>query len=164
MKQVSQAAAKAIATYSSKDAATDKAKHAAVDVLVADGVSPEMIRAPKKGLDRSFYESVCAAVVAGFEGPIRTLLAMDINAVPDNKKVIRKYWQQQIGSKVKDLRNALQRRSDSGDGKEKKESTLESRIVRDLSKYITQLQKAEGFKGDLVGVIKDMQSAIARIK
>ncbi len=165
MKQVSIEVRNAIATGVSKSLAGQRAMGKAVDALQADGVTVEMLVAPKKDQDRAFYDSVCAAVVAGFTATVQDLLTKETKTLGDEKKGEKRYWQQQIGSKVKDLRNMLQRRYDAedGDGANEK-STLESRIVRDLGKYITQLQKVEAFKGDVAGVIKDMQSAIARIK
>ena len=165
MKQVSIEARNAIAAGVSKSLAGQRAMGKAVDALHADGVTPEMLKAPKKDADRTFYDSVCAAVVAGFTATVQDLLTKETKTLSDDKKGDKRYWQQQIGSKVKDLRNMLQRRLDAEEeGGANEKSTLEDRIKRDLTKYITQLQKVEAFKGDVAGVIKAMQSAVAFIK
>ena len=165
MKTVSRETSAAIANGVAKSLTGQRAMGKAVDALYADGVTVEMMTAPAKDQDRSFYDSVCASVVAGFTATVQDLLKKDTKALSEEKKTERRYWQQQIGSKVKDLRNMLQRRFDSAESNgASNTSTLEGRIQRDLSKYITQLEKVEGFKGDVVGLIKDLKSALARIK
>jgi hypothetical protein len=165
MKQVSSVVREAIATGVSKSLAGQRAMGKAVDALQADGVTVEMLTAPKKDQDRTFYDSVCSAVVAGFTATVQDLLKKDTKTLNEEKKGEKRYWQQQIGSKVKDLRNMLQRRLDAeeGDGPNDK-STLESRIKRDLSKYITQLEKVEAFKGNVVELVKCLKSGLAHIK
>lgn len=165
MKQVSIEARNAITSCVSKSLAGQRAMSKAVDALQADGVTVDMLTAPKgKGADRSFYDSVCAAVVAGFTATVQGLLSKETKTLSDEKKNEKRYWQQQIGSKVKDLRNMLARRIAEGESGANKKSTLEGRLQRDLAKYIVQVQNAEGFGGDAVGLIKDLQSALARIK
>ena len=175
MKQVSIEARNAIAAGVTKSLEGQRAMGKAVDALQADGVTVEMLTAPKKDADRTFYDSVCAAVVAGFTATVQDLLGKETKTLkktdgPSESKREhttgnKRYWQQQIGSKVKDLRNMLQRRLDAEEeGGANEKSTLEARIKRDLTKYITQLQKVEAFKGDVAGVIKAMQSAVAFIK
>lgn len=163
---ISAVAASAIKTYVDKSITASRAMAKVVDTLIADGIAPEMLEAPKKDQDRTFYDSVCGAVIAGFTTTVQSLLAKETKSLSDEQKGEKRYWQQQIGSKVKDIRNSLKRRlakDEESDGANST-STLESRLVRDLGKYVAQLQKVEGFKGDVAGVIKDLQSAIARVK
>jgi hypothetical protein len=163
---ISAVAASAIKTYVDKSITASRAMAKVVDTLIADGIAPEMLEAPKKDQDRTFYDSVCGAVVAGFTTTVQGLLAKETKSLNDEQKGEKRYWQQQIGSKVKDIRNSLKRRlakDEESDGANST-STLEARLVRDLSKYVSQLQNVEGFKGDVAGVIKDLQSAIARVK
>jgi hypothetical protein len=165
MKQVSIEVRNAIATGVSKSLAGQRAMGKAVDALQADGVTVEMLTAPKKDQDRAFYDSVCAAVVAGFTATVQDLLTKETKTLSDEKKGEKRYWQQQIGSKVKDLRNMLQRRLDSEDeGGAGSTSTLESRIKRDLTKYIAQLEKVEAFKGNVVELIKCLKSGLVYVK
>ena len=157
---------KAIADGVSKSILGQRAMSKAADALQAQEVTSDMIVAPKKDQDRTFYESVCGAVVMGFTQTVQDLLGKDTKSLNETQKADKRYWQQQIGSKVKDLRNMLARResaSEGGDGANEK-STLESRIKRDLAKYIAQLEKVESFKGNVVDLIADLKSAIARIK
>ena len=156
----------AIATGVSKSLAGQRAMSKAADALQAQGITSEMIVAPKKGEDRTLYAEVCAAVIMGFTQTVQDLLVKETKSLNETQKSDKRYWQQQVGSKVKDLRNMLARResaSEGGDGANEK-STLESRIKRDLAKYIAQLEKVESFKGNVVDLIADLKSAIARIK
>ena len=166
MKTVSKKAHEVIAAAVSKKLAGEKATTAAVDALQADGVTPEMMFAPKKDGDRTFYASLEGAVIAGFTATAQALLKKETKTLSDQQKSDKRYWQQQIGSKIKDFRNALQRRIDQGsegDGVHNK-STLESRIRRDLAKYITQLEKVEQFSGNVVELTKCLKSALAYVK
>ena len=167
MKTVSKAASQVITAAVSKKLASERATAIVADALQADGVTPEMMRAPKdKSADRSFYDSLCVAVVAGFSASVQTLLKKETKTLSDAQKKEKREWQQQIGSKIKDFRNALQRRIDKGEESEGagKTSTLESRLKRDLAKYISQLEKVEAFSGNVVELTKCLKSALVYVK
>ena len=88
-----------------------------VDALVADGITAEMCFAPKGDAPREFYNSLESAVVLGFSKQVQALIAMppaEAKALSEQKKADRRYWNQQKGSKIKDIRNALKRRETSG--------------------------------------------------
>lgn len=174
---------KAIADGVSKSILGQRAMSKAADALQAQEVTSDMMFAPKdKKADRSFYDSLCASVVMGFAKSVQELLKKPAKSLrktsePSPSKMEqttgdKRYWEQQIGSKVKDLRNMIERREkaaereargEDGEDGEEETSTLESRIIRDLSKYLTQLEKIEAFSGDLIGLQNDLRSAIARI-
>ena len=160
----------AIADAVSKTLAGDRAMSKAADALQADGVKAAMLYAPKEGADRTFYESVQAAVVMGFSKTIQDLIVKNTKTLSEEKKAEKRYWIQQKGSKTNDLRDMLERREAyakaqaEGSSGANVRSTLESRILRDLAKYLKQLGEVENFKGDLLGLQKDLKSAIARIK
>tara|TARA_R110000803_G_scaffold2117_4_gene7044 strand:+ start:2720 stop:3262 length:543 start_codon:yes stop_codon:yes gene_type:complete len=82
----------------------------AIDSLWHQGITSAMLIAPKKGEDASFYSELKSAVVAGFYVIDQNLLDKDIKTLSDQSKAKRKYLQQQIGSKIKDLKNALIKR------------------------------------------------------
>jgi hypothetical protein len=140
------------------------------DILFAEGVTPEMFAAPEKGKEDSpARASIKVAIVSGYDKRIQDLLVKDVKTLSDDKKAERRKWQQRIGPDLRDLAAFIQRRIDSAEGEtegngKKKSSTLESRLVRDLGKYVSQLQAVESFKGDVASLIKDLQSAISRIK
>lgn len=160
-----------------------KARGKALDVMQAEGIEPAMLTAPDKGADRTFYDSVCRAVVAGFSAAAQAMLAGEAKALKtigedqakgnrDTKcRENRKYWQQQIGSKIKDYRKGLERRIAEAEAKAEGEAESETgskdkaaQWRKTLSTIITQAQNAEGAQvKDLPAFIKDLESAVARI-
>lgn len=170
MKQVlSAVTAKAIANAVNKGIQERNAMKVAIDALYSDGVKPESMKAPEKDQDRTFYASLESAVIAGFTVTVQNLLKKDTKSLDDKKKGERRYWQQQIGSKIKDMRNALQRRIDKANAEESGEAqtnsaSWESVKRKALTDIITQAKKRESTTiKDLPKFIQDLESALARI-
>lgn len=176
VKTLSAAAAKAVTTYTSNRVGTDKKKVSMVDVLSADGVTAAMCKAPAKGEDTAFFDSLKVAVVAGFTAQVQALLAKPAKGLNDKQKKDRLYWQQQIGSVCKDVRRALEKREAAAAAAEaqangeaeaegEKKATQEDTWRKTLSTIVDQVQKAEGAKiKDVSAFVKDLKSAIARIQ
>jgi len=174
MKSVLSAVAlQAVTDWSKSNVTKEKVDVKLGDVLYAEGVTPEMFAAPEKGKEDSpVRAAIKVAIVAGYDKRIQDLLAKDVKTLDKDKKKERRDWQMRMGPDLRDLANLIQNRIDSANGEEAegkgkgkgKTSTLESRLVRDLGKYVSQLQAVESFKGDVAGIVKDLQSAIARIK
>jgi hypothetical protein len=152
-----------------KDQDAKVSKKALVDALYASGILPEDFKAPAKGEDRAFYDGMRESIVAGFSKDTQALLAADVKALDEVKKGNRFYWQQQIGSTMKDWAKALQIRIDranasESDGAGEKKSSWEATRRKELSKMIDSAQKLESTTiKDLTAFIKDLQSALARI-
>jgi len=152
-----------------KDQNAKVSKKALVDALYASGVLPEDFKSPEKGADRTFYDGMRESIVAGFSKDTQALLAADVKTLDEEKKGSRFYWQQQIGSTMKDWAKALQARIDrantsESDGAGERKSTWESTRRKELSKIIDSAQKLESTTiKDLPAFIKDLQSALARI-
>jgi hypothetical protein len=167
---ISAVALQAVTDWSKARISLEKTNVKLGDILFAEGVTPEMFAAPEKGKEDSPARlSIKVAIVSGYDKRIQDLLVKDVKTLSDDKKAERRKWQQRIGPDLRDLAAFIQRRIDSAEGETEgkgkgKTSTLEGRLVRDLGKYITQLQAVESFKGDVASLIKDLQSAIARIK
>ena len=164
--KLSAAAAKQIGTYSSKSLTAAKDKVKTVDVLVADGVTSDMLKAPAKGADTAFFDSVKAAIVTGFTATNQALLKKDTKTLSDQQKSDKRYWQQQVGALVNDLQRAMVRReaqAESGGAGESKAS-WESVKRKVIAEIITQAQAKEASTiKDIGSFIKDLQSALARI-
>jgi hypothetical protein len=137
-----------------------------LDVLQSEGLVSADFVSPEKGQDRALYDSLKAAVVFGFEVKVQTLLVKETKTLDDDaKKALKKYWQQQIGSKMKDLKNGLAKREKIEDGEEGEGvATFEARLKRDLTKYIAQIEKGEAFEFTVVDMLKYLKSASALIK
>ena len=165
MKAVSNVAREAIGSFVGASAKADKAKVKTLDVLQSEGLVSADFVSPEKGQDRALYDSLKAAVVFGFEVKVQTLLVKDVKTLDELAKIDRKYWQQQIGSKMKDLRNGLAKREKIEDGEEGEGvATFESRLKRDLTKYIAQIEKGEAFEFTVVDMLKHLKNASALIK
>ena len=166
--KLSTATISAIGAWSGSTLKADKSKVKAVDALHADGVTADMLKAPGKDEPRTLYESVCIGIVTGFAANVQALLKKDTKSLSEAQKKDKRYWQQQIGSKLKDLRNALARRerdaSGESDGAEADKSTWEATKRKVIAEIITQAQKKEASTiKDMAAFIKDLQSALARI-
>jgi hypothetical protein len=176
--KLSTATINAIKADVSKDLAAKKSGLKVVDSLYADGVKPEMMTAPKKGEPRTFYQSLEVAVTLGFSASAQAMLKADVKTlaeVDESKaktnrdlkcKVNRRYWQQQIGSKIKDYRNSLTKRlaPATGEGAGSDKASWESVKRATLAEIIKQAQAKEASKvKDIAAFIKDLQSALARI-
>ena len=165
--KLSTASINAIGAWAGQSIKVDNAKVKAVDSLHADGVTAAMLVAPAKGESTVLFDSVKVSIVLGFTAQVQALLKKDTKGLSEAQKENKRYWQQQIGSKLKDLRNALSRREAQGtesDGAGADKSSWESTKRKVLSEIIAQAQKKESTSiKDLGSFIKDLQSALARI-
>lgn len=165
--KLSSASINAIGAWAGQSVKVDNAKVKAVDSLHADGVTAAMLVAPAKGESTVLFESVKVSIVLGFTGATQALLKKDTKGLSEAQKESKRYWQQQIGSKLKDLRNALTRRESQGsesDGAGSDKSTWESTKRKIISEMIAQAQKKESTTiRDMGSFIKDLQNALARI-
>jgi hypothetical protein len=158
---------KAIGTWSSKSREEGNAKVKAVDSLHADGVTAAMLVAPAKDESTVLFDSVKVSIVSGFTVAAQALLKKDTKTLSEAQKSDKRYWQQQIGSKMKDLRNALTRReaqAAGSNGAGSSKASWESVKRTALAEMIKQAQAKEASKvKDISAFIKDLQSALARI-
>jgi gas vesicle protein len=167
MKALNKATAAAITTKVKADIVKMKSDVKVVDLLLADGVTVAMLTAPEKGKDTAFYDSVKAAVVAGFAVGIQSLLKKETKGLNEKDKESKRYWSMQIGSKIKDMRNSLQKRIDAANaasGGANETTSFAARLKRDLTKYIAQIEKMEATEFNLVDMLKHLKSASALIK
>jgi hypothetical protein len=165
--KLSTASINAIGAWAGQSVKVDNAKVKAIDSLHADGVTAAMLVAPAKGESTVLFDSVKVSIVMGFTATVQALLKKDTKGLSEAQKESKRYWQQQIGSKLKDLRNALTRREAQGsesNGAEADKSTWESTKRKVLSEMIAQAQKKESTTIRDIGLfIKDLQNALARI-
>lgn len=97
----------------------DNKLESAIDVLWANGArSTDMIspdsKARKDGkvstATKEQYAASRAAVVAGFTKAHQQLLAKPTKSLEDIDKATKRYWQQQIGARLKDFFDGLEKR------------------------------------------------------
>jgi hypothetical protein len=165
--KLSTATINAIGAWSSKSREEGNAKIKAIDSLHADGVTAAMLVAPAKGESTVLFDSVKVSIVLGFTATVQALLKKDTKTLSESQKETKRYWQQQIGSKVKDLRNALTKReaqAQGSDGAGSSKASWESVKRTVLADIIKQAQGKEATTiKDMAAFIKDLQSALARI-
>ena len=165
--KLSTATVNAIGAWSGQSVKTANSMTKAIDSLHADGVTADMLKAPTKGEPTILFDSVKLSIVMGFTTAVQALLKKDTKGLKEADKENKRYWQQQIGSKLKDLRNALTRREAQGaesDGAGADKSSWEATKRKVLADMISQAQKKEASSiKDMASFIKDLQSALARI-
>jgi len=138
---LSDASLSGIKGYVAKSLETDRAKKKVIDSLIADGVTPDHLVAPKKGQDRQFFDGVLKpAVVMGFSTTVQTLLETDTSKLNEIQKSDKRYWSQQINSKIKDIRRAMLKRQEKGANERK---TFAERIEAQIQQMIDDIQKKE---------------------
>jgi hypothetical protein len=164
---LSNATVDAIGAWSGQSVKVDNAKVKAVDLLHADGVTAAMLEAPKKGESTVLFDSAKVAIVLGFTAAIQALLKKDTKTLKDAEKENKRYWQMQVGSKMKDLRAALARREKQGeesDGAGSKPASFDARLKKDLVAWIAKVEKLEKSSFSVIDMIKHLKSASALIK
>ena len=167
-------AADAIRQWVSGTIKAEQGQTKAVDALFADGVQPSDLESPEKGADRTAYDSYRFAIVAGFPADAKKLVQADkavAKGYTAEQKETRRYWQQQIGSKLKDLRNALTKRYTAAEQaalteEERAEQAAEqaaaatdsARLLRDVTAWINRLEKAEATELPVVDCLKHLKA------
>lgn len=140
-----------------------------IDLMYSQGITPDDLMAPKGDEDRTFYDSVQDAIIAGFDADVQASIAKPDKARDQSEKAIAAYWKRQVAPRLGNWRKALQRRidqanTDDSNGAGERKSTWESTRRKELSKMIDSAQKLESSTiKDLTAFIKDLQSALARI-
>jgi hypothetical protein len=139
---------------------TSKTRHALIDALVAAGHKSTDFISPKSKLAGStatpeMYGELKEAIVAGFTVADQALIKVTspaaVAALKPEKAARRTYVQQQIGSRMKDYKNALARREtpadDNGAGGRKRPSY--DRFMDHLTKAINILRDDSDFPFDV---------------
>ena len=126
----------------------DAAKRAmalTIDAMVADGITEAHFAAKGIGDDSGFRETLKTAVIAAFPKRAQHLLATPVKALNAKSKADRKYWQQQVGSKIGDFKAAFKRRVNpkTGDGANARTDDATFLMER-LAACIKRVQKIEG--------------------
>lgn len=174
---VTATAADAIRQWVSGTIKAEQGQMKAVDALYADGVTPADLESPEKGADRTAYDSYRFAIVAGFPADAKKLVQADkavAKGFTPEQKENRRYWQQQIGSKLKDLRNALTKRYTAAEqasmsdeeraaqaAEQAASATDSARLLRDVTAWINRLEKAEATELPVVDCLKHLKALAA---
>jgi hypothetical protein len=135
---LSPVASRAITQWSGKAVAADKGKSTMVEALRADGiVADDLVIAKGAKEPTAIVKAVKDAIVAGFTPGVQGLLKKDTKTLSDVLKSDKRYWQQQIGSKLKDVRNALKTKENGAGG----QRTLKELINAEVTKRMGQVKE-----------------------
>lgn len=156
--------AESVTRFVSSSVGTDRARVSAVDHLRADGVVSDMLQAPAKGEDRSFYDGqLKPRIILGFTKTVQELMAMDTKTLNEGQKLTKRYWQQQVGSKIGDLRNAMAKREAAEDTTPRQTQTVGDRLRKKIEDLIEQVQKTENGIADPAKVVASLKVAKSAI-
>lgn len=146
----------------------DAAKQATalvIDAMIADGVTLEHFAAKGIGDESGFREALKTAIIAAFPKRAQNLLATPVKALNAKAKADRKYWQQQVGSKIGDFKAAFNRRVNpkaaSGANARTDDKTF---LIERLAACIKRVQKSEEAPFDCEAVKASLEAALKLIK
>jgi hypothetical protein len=189
VKVLSAAAAAAVTRWSRSASSELGARASMVDTLYGDGVRADDCFAPKGG-SREFYDSLQAAVVAGFSKDRQALLATDTESLSDNMKALKRVVAQSIGKYLGNIRDGLSR-LEKAEEKAKAEAAIreaaeaagqdadeavkaankaakarwEDKARKTLATLIDQASSREGLViNDQSKFLTELKSAMARLK
>jgi len=149
-----------------------------VDQLRAADIKAAYMKAPKKdekddvinvhGHDHTrleVYNSTRGAIVLGFSKTVQQLLDTPANALPEHKKVDKKKWQMQIGSRMSDLFRLLSKSEaiEAGGDANTTKKDLVTKLTELVNSAKDKAQKAETPDFDVTAFVKAMDSGLAAL-
>ena len=166
----------AIATDVAAVERSAKARHMLIDLMVASGLRWTDFISPKAKDSGStatpeLFSELKEAVVAGFTAADQSLIKIEskaaVAALKPEKAARRTYLQQQIGSRMKDYKNALKRRQDTSDDKGGAgggKRPAADRLLDHLSKAINVLRQESDFAFEVAPMIERLTKEVTLIK
>lgn len=152
-----------------------KSRFAVVDAMVAEGLRSTDWISPKlkdSGSTASpeLFASLKVPVIAGFSAADQALIKVEskaaIAALKPEKAARRTYVLQQIGSRMKDYKNALKRREESaatgGAGGGKRPAV--DRLLDHLSKALNVLRQESDFNFEVAPMVERLTKEVNLIK
>ena len=160
---LSDVSVKALSSWAGKKVVTSKGLIAVVDALVQDGIVADDLVAAKASKEESPVIKACkAAIIAGWTSSVQQLLVKDTKTLTEQKKAEKRYWQQQIGSCMKDVRNALKRREDTGGAG--RQRSLKEMIHVEVTKRLAQVREDEKPNYDSVKLVAALSEVLKLTK
>ena len=134
----------------------------ACDLLIADGHTDLLAyRAPAKGEDRTFYDSLLKYVVKGLPAKEQALLAMDTKELTEAQKAEKRTVGMKKGALVANIRNAMTKRLHREESKGAQTPTTdEVKWVERLAAISKKAAGKEAAPYDTVALLKHINAAI----
>ncbi len=148
-----------------KGDAAKRAMALTVDAMIADGITLEHFAAKGVGDESGFRPALKDAIVAAFPKRAKNLLATPTKNLSVKSKADKKYWQQQVGSKIGDFKAAFKRRVNpkTGSGANARTNDV-TFLVERLVACSKRLQKTEEAAFDVTKVDDLIVKALKLIK
>lgn len=147
------------------DAGVQKRWVKAADMLRSEGVTADMLGSDKD-FRAQFKEQV---VLLSFTKTEQAIMAKPQTSLSDEEKVTRRWLQQQMGNRLARVTQYVAKAereeelSDEDRGAQRA-ATLETRLKRDITKWIEKLERQEGTTFPLAEMLKALRTASALIK
>ena len=135
-----------------------------IDAMMADGITEAHFAAKGIGDESGFRAALKTAIVNAFPKRAQNLMTTPVKALNAKSKADRKYWQQQVGSKINDFKAAFKRRVDPKTGGANARTNDATFLVERLVACSKRLQKTEEAAFDVTKVDELIVKALKLIK
>jgi len=135
-----------------------------IDAMIADGIRLEHFAAKGIGDESGFRDTLKTAIINAFPKRAQNLMTTPVKALNAKSKADRKYWQQQVGSKINDFKAAFKRRVDPKTGGANARTDDATFLVAHIAACIKRVQKSEAADFDCEAVVAKLQATLKLIK
>ena len=135
------------------------------DVLRAEGVTAELLTNDKEYRD-AFMKDV---ILLSFTKTEQAIMAKPQTTLSDEEKVTKRWIRQQIGSRLTRVAQYIRKaEEDEAMGEDERDArrvaSLETRLKRDLTKWIEKVEKAEAVTFSATKMLEHLKAASALLK
>ena len=169
MRTLNEQAQNAIAKAVEAGIRADRATTRAVDLLIAEGFDKPTDYQSPKGKESTVtveeWDALKGAVVMGFTQTVQDLLVKPTKALSESEKANKRYWSQQINSRIGDFRKQVAKRIGAEAGGAGPQSRSTDQRVRDsLNDILKVCEKSEEAGFDITEMVKAVKAALKLIK
>lgn len=160
----------AIKSYVGKARGLDTARTTVLDLLVSFGWKSTDLLSPKSADSTATvdgYKWIKEQIVAGFTADVQTLLARETTkGLNQASKDKRKYWQQQIGARLNDLKSGLKKReqaaSEGAGGKARSFYMIVDDQLATWEKRVKSEVSDADMQGQLIKAMRQVQALVRK--
>lgn len=169
MRTLNEQARNAIAKAVEAGIRADRATTRAVDLLIAEGFDKPTDYQSPKGKDSTVtveeWDNLKAAVVMGFTQTVQDLLSKPTKALSETEKANKRYWSQQINSRIGDFKKQVAKRINvESDGAGAKPRGTDQRVRDKLNEALKICEKSEDADFNVTEMVKAIKAAMKLIK
>lgn len=169
MRKLNETVQTAIAKAVEAGIRADRATTRAVDLLIAEGFDKPTDYQSPKGKDSTVtveeWDQLKSAVVLGFTQTVQDLLTKPTKALSETEKANKRYWSQQINSRIGDFKKQVAKRLDSASsGAGAKPRGTDQRVRDKLNEALKICEKSEDAGFDVTEMVKSIKASLKLIK